>query len=125
MHTFTLVIVPGSRTTAYNRAGHLIARTANRGVDYYDAGGRWSGRLQELGLVPADDPWPEAIPVSRIPQPVPDRLIPITFITPRGAWLWRPVEETKKTEAAWVARVNRLVDKYRGGHTAVMVDVHC
>lgn len=124
MHVFTLVITPGSRTTAYARAGRLLTRTAAQGIDYWTPGGRFRGRLQELGLVPEGDPWPEAIPISRIPRPVPERLLPIILVTPRGAWLWEPVGDDQATKAKWAARVNRLINQYSGGHTAVLMDTH-
>jgi hypothetical protein len=123
MHVFTLVITPGSRTTSYSRASRLVQRASSQGFDYWYAGGRFAGRLQQLGLVPPNDPWPDAIPASRLPTPLPLLLVPPALVTPRGAWLWRPLDDGKAS--AWAHRVNRLVDQYRGGHSVVLMDAHC
>lgn len=123
MHVFTLVITPGSRGTSYGRASRLLTRAASRGFDRWGPGGRFAGRLQELELVLAGDPWPEAIPASRLPSPLPELLIPAALVTPRGAFLWRPVDGRRAS--TWRRRVNRLVDQYRSGHTVVFMDAHC
>ena len=124
MHALALVIVPGGRGTAYGKADRLLGRTAPGYVDYWGFGGRFRGRLRALKLVPDGHAWPEAIPVSRVPKPVPDELLPVVLVTPRGAWVWEPVVPGEAARAEWIARVNRLVTKYRGGHTAVILDVH-
>ncbi|MEJ7893344.1 MAG: hypothetical protein WKF94_11960 [Solirubrobacteraceae bacterium] len=123
MHVFTVVITPGSRGTAYERAYRLSSRAAAESFDWWMVGGRFSGRLQELGLLPADDPWSEAIPASRLPSPLPNLLVPPALITPKGAFLWEPLRGPKAT--TWTQRVNRLIDQYRGGHTVVLMDGHC
>ncbi len=123
MHVFTLVICPGGRDTAYERAYELYGRAANQGFDYWGPGGRFSGRLADFGLNSARDVWPEAIEADRLPSPLPDLLMPPALITPRGAFLWRPLDDRKAQ--AWSDRVNRLVDNYRSGHTVVLMDGHC
>lgn len=124
MHSFGLVIVPGSRGTAYERVQRLMLRSFPNGVDGWRPGGRFDERLPELGLTSVDDPRPDAVPVSFLPSPIPDTLVPSIFITPRGAWLWSGGTITKREQRAWAERINRLVDKYRGGHTAVVLDIH-
>ncbi|MGI9021546.1 MAG: hypothetical protein ACR2G3_12655 [Solirubrobacterales bacterium] len=123
MHVPTLVITPGSRARSYQRASRLVERAASQGFDYWRIGGLFDGELDELALVAADDRWPHAVPASRLPSPLPARLIPVALVTPKGAFLWKPLDEAKAE--AWRTRVNRLVDQYRGGHTVVLMDGHC
>lgn len=123
MHVLTLVICPGDRSSAYEQAGELYGRAANQGFDYWYPGGRFSGRLADLGLLPEGDEWPDAIESHRLPSPLPAALVPPALITPRGAFLWRPLDE--REAEAWAHRVNRLVDKYRADHTVVLMDGHC
>lgn len=123
MHVPTLVIVPGPRRSAYDRAYDLYGEAANRGFDYWRAGGLFHGALQECGLVPADDEWPHAVLTSRLPSPIPDILQPAALITPRGAFLWRPIDRDEWP--LFDARINRLIDQCRGGHTVVLMDGHC
>jgi hypothetical protein len=53
---------------------------------------------------------------------LPELLIPAALVTPRGAFLWQPVDGRRAS--TWRKRVNRLVDQYRGGHTVVFIDAH-
>lgn len=123
MHIATLVITPGSRGSSYARADRLLFKAANDGFDYSRLPGIWGEVLRDLELLPTDDPWPYAIPTSRLPAPIPTELVPAALVTPRGAFLWKPIEEAEAR--AWERRVNRLIDKYRGGHTIVLLDAHC
>lgn len=50
--------------------------------------------------------------------------MPVIVVTPRGRWLWEPLEEDEAVRAQWLARLNRIIGKYSGGHTAVLMDVH-
>ena len=123
MHVYTAVIVRGPRTTAYGRASRLLGRAAPRYFDHHGVGATFEGRLVALGLVPADDPWTEAVSVSRLPSPVPEGLVPGALVTPRAAWIWSPLEDGH--EDRWASRVNALIDRHRGGHTLVVCDAHC
>lgn len=123
MHVPTLVIVPGPRRCAYERAYALYGEAANSGFDYWRAGGRFHAALQECGLVPADDKWPHAVLTSGLPSPIPEILQPAALITPKGAFLWRPIDRSEWSN--FNARVDRLVDRHRGGHTLVLMDGHC
>jgi len=129
MHVATLAIAPGSRARAYGPAFDLAERSGGKGFDYWQYGGytAWGTVLGDLDLAAEDDPYPHAVPVSRLPSPLPGELIPMAFVTPRGAFLWGPIGEEgdRFNDGAWTDRVNHLVDKYRGGHTAVLLDGHC
>lgn len=123
MHVLTEVIVPGPRTTAYGRGGRLAERAIPRSYDYWGIGGIWGGLFASLDLTSVDDRWPDALPVGYLPAPLPDDLIPGALVTPRAGWLRSPPGDSYAP--AWIARVNRLIDKYRGGHTLVIFDAHC
>lgn len=73
-------------------------------------------------MVPEGDRWPDAIPASRLPSPLPEEVIPVALVTPRGGFLWKPLDRRKRS--TWARRVNRLIDRYRGGHSVVMMDAH-
>lgn len=124
MHVFTAVITPGSRGTAYKRASRLIGRAASQGFDYWYVGGRFEDRLLTAGLLQPGDPWPEAIPITRLPRPLPLDLVPAALVTPRAGWLWAPLQGGRSNEG-WRARVERLLSKYSPGHTLVLFDAHC
>lgn len=119
----TLVIAPGYRERAFKRAFRLAHEAAGDSFDYWLDGGRFGGALKELGLVPEADDLPETLPASRLPSPLPDLLIPHAVVTPKGAFIWSPLDRAKRTE--WPPRVNRLIDRHRGGHTIVILDGHC
>lgn len=61
--------------------------------------------------------------LKKLPAPIPERLVPAVLLTPRAAWLWAPTGGT--LAPAWTARVNRLIDKHRAGHSLVVFDAHC
>ncbi len=61
--------------------------------------------------------------MGKLPRPIPGELVPHALVTPRAAFLWSPIEDEKRE--ARVERVNRLLDKHRGGQTLVLFDAHC
>lgn len=64
-----------------------------------------------------------ALPAYELPDPLPDRLNPPGVLTADAPYLWRPLQPSRRP--AWDKRLARLIDGYRYGYTAVILDAHC
>lgn len=175
MHIYTLVITPGPRRTAIDRAEALLAEAVPSYCDYSRAGGAFAERLgnphrpeidtwyaarderrerfeaadpvevtfdveydlRELRWSNEQEPYQEQLRrleraaladliclTSKLPSPLPERLIPAALVTPDGRWRCHP-SRWRQGDPRWSRWINATVDRYRGGHCVVVADCHC
>jgi hypothetical protein len=123
MHVYTLLIAPNVTADPYEMAEMLAHGLLNAGFDWWTVGGRFSGLFTEHGITTADQRFPDLVAAYDLPDPLPDGLNPPGVLTPDAPYLWRPLQPSRRP--AWDKRLARIIDGYRYGYSAVILDAHC
>ena len=118
----TWVIVQGRRHTAIRLASERLNGLLNRErIDSYAIPGYYPDALPHVD--PAD---PANVPavelVERLPRPIPQSLVPHSYVSEGGRFFWGPIDEHDRHE--WQAKMERLLDRHRQEHCLVIADVH-